>query len=70
MTEWMMNCSEPCSLLYITHCVPCTTASLWSMHGLLNIDKMREMVLSMCPEDIMSIKQTSKEKIYQQTFVI
>jgi len=34
-----------------------------SMHGLLNIDKMREMVLSMCPEDIMSInKLTSMKK--------
>lgn len=59
----MMNCSEPCSLLYITHYVPCKTASLQSMHGLLNTDKMREMVLSMCPEDIMSInKLTSMKK--------
>lgn len=33
------------------------------MHGLLNIDKMREMVLSLYPEGIMSInKLTSMKK--------
>lgn len=33
------ECSEPCSLLYITRYVPCKTASLQSMHGLLNTDE-------------------------------
>lgn len=42
-----------------------------SLHDLLNIDKMRETVLSMCPEDIMSInKLTSMKKRFTSILLL
>lgn len=52
----MLNRSERSGLLYIVHCTLCAAASQGPLCVLLNVRKVRELMLSIFSEDIMCIK--------------